>query len=360
MADRLENSVPLLRALSVRSWTYAEIEEHFGKSRRTATRWIQSVRHMFPEALTEDFRPDGRKAFRLRVQDSWFLKLTEPQPDELAALDGALGLLKRERMMAEHDRLEALRGKLRNLLDERGLLARYETDLEAMHDAVGLGFRPGPRTTVETGVREVLRAALLKQHRVEFTYHAPGKPPSRKRVGPYGLLFGRTERLAGVAEGRDLVLQFRLDRMTEVRELDDEPFVPPENGFRDYCLTLFASFGEPPFDVEWRFHPSAPEVERWQFHPGQRIERKPDGSVVVRFRAGGKEDMARHLVGWWDWVERIRPRELRRTVLRMRLAGLAPLVEEFADRETADRIRELAGELGATQVTSAGESGPGR
>ena len=101
-------------------------------------------------------------------------------------------------------------------------------------------------------------------------------------------------------------------------------------------------------------------VDLANIHPGQRIERKPDGSVVVRFRAGGKEDMARHLVGWWDWVERIRPRELRRTVLRMRLAGLAPLVEEFADRETADRIRELAGELGATQVTSAGESGPGR
>ena len=111
-------------------------------------------------------------------------------------------------------------------------------------------------------------------------------------------------------------------------------------------------YGEPPFDVEWRFHREAPEADRWQFHPDQEQEVAEDGSVVVRFRAGGTDDMARHIVGWWDWVEGIRPKKLRHRVLQMRLAGLAPLVEEFADRETADRIRSLAEAVGANQVRS--------
>ena len=57
--------------------------------------------------------------------------------------------------------------------------------------------------------------------------------------------------------------------------------------------------------------------------------------------------MARHVIGWWDWIEVEKPKSLRRKILQMRLAGLAPLLDEFADRRTASRIRNLAEDFGA-------------
>ena len=341
MSAAFDKVVHLFRALARKSWTYPEIEEKFGVSHRTALRWIASVREQFGEALAQEMRADGRKAFHLKIHDAWFQRLSEPNSNELGSLDIALKLLKQHSMMAEHGHLESLRGTLRNRLEERNLLLRLDTDAEALYDAVGLAFRPGPRTVVSKEVRALLRRALLALKKVEFIYQRPNRAPSKRVVGPYGLLFGGAERLVGVLDGKEQPLQFRLDRMSRVRVLD-EAFTPPPDAFSEYCRKLFGSFGEPPFDVEWQFHRQAPEADRWTFHPDQEREIRADGSVVVRFRAGGAEAMARHLFGWWDWIEGIRPKKLRKRVLQMRLAGLAPLVEEFADQESADRIRELA------------------
>ena len=103
-------------------------------------------------------------------------------------------------------------------------------------------------------------------------------------------------------------------------------------------------------NVRWRFHPDAPQPEKWTFHPTQKVEKKRDGSVIVSFRAGGLDDMARHVIGWWDWIQVDKPAQLRKAILKMRLAGLAPLLYEFADQRTATRIWNLAEELGANKV----------
>ncbi len=39
------------------------------------------------------------------------------------------------------------------------------------------------------------------------------------------------------------------------------------------------------------------------FHPKQRAERMEDGSLMVRFRAGGRQEMEWYLVRWGDHVE---------------------------------------------------------
>ena len=39
------------------------------------------------------------------------------------------------------------------------------------------------------------------------------------------------------------------------------------------------------------------------FHPKQQTERLADGSLMVRFRAGGRQEMEWYLVRWGDQVE---------------------------------------------------------
>ncbi len=47
-------------------------------------------------------------------------------------------------------------------------------------------------------------------------------------------------------------------------------------------------FHEEPFDVAWRFSPrAAPDAREFVFHPYQVTEEQEDGSLIVRFHAGG-------------------------------------------------------------------------
>ncbi|MGO8867970.1 MAG: WYL domain-containing protein [Alphaproteobacteria bacterium] len=71
----------------------------------------------------------------------------------------------------------------------------------------------------------------------------------------------------------------------------------------------FGVFQEKPFDVVWKFKPeAASDAREWVFHPHQVIEDQPDGSLIVRFHAGGAREMSWHLYTWGDAVDVLRPR----------------------------------------------------
>jgi predicted DNA-binding transcriptional regulator YafY len=44
----------------------------------------------------------------------------------------------------------------------------------------------------------------------------------------------------------------------------------------------------------------------------------PDGSLIVRFRAGGDLEMAWHLYTWGDHVEVLEPKRLAKMVAKIR------------------------------------------
>jgi len=267
-----------------------------------------------------------------------------PNPEEMASLDKAIRMLRREGLAHEEDQLTALRGKLHGVVERRDQAASVENDVEAITDAWGIASRPGPHIRADEDVTATLRDALLRQRKVGFRYRGG----TSKTVEPAGLLYGGAPRLVGKEKGRDLA-QYRLDRMSDVKVLDT-PNRLREDALQNYLSRLFGSFGEEPVNVQWRFHPEAPEPEKWTFHPTQKVEKDADGVVTVSFRAGGLDDMARHVIGWWDWIQVDKPIALRRAVLKMRLAGLAQLLYEFADQRTATRIWNLTEELGANKV----------
>ena len=51
-----------------------------------------------------------------------------------------------------------------------------------------------------------------------------------------------------------------------------------------------------------------PDAARWQFPPTQNTTRETDGSLTVRFRAGGTQEMCKHL---FTPVTVIEPENLR-------------------------------------------------
>lgn len=70
-------------------------------------------------------------------------------------------------------------------------------------------------------------------------------------------------------------------------------------------------FQEEPVDVVWKFSPkAAPDAAEFLFHPNQVLEPQSDGSLIVRFRAGGLLEMSWHLFTWGEEVEIIKPKRL--------------------------------------------------
>ena len=340
------------KLLSGRRITYTDLEQEADINRRTALRWIAEAKRIFGDLLRESRGKTGEKAFWLDSSARWIrgFQRHPPTSEEMAAVDVALQLLKKHEVQSHHDQLTALRSRLHGALEQFEVAWKTENDTEAITDAFGIASRPGPHIPVPDAVTDPLRKAVLMQRKVAFRYRNQAGRASEKKAAPAGLLYGGAVRLVAMEDGKNVLAQFRLDRMSEVRILD-EPHSLEEDALHNYLNTLFGSFGETPVQVKWRFHPDAPEPEKWTFHPAQKIEREADGSVVVSFRAGGLDDMARHVIGWWDWIEVIAPKRLRQAVLRMKLAGLAPLLEEFADRRTASRIGNLAAQLGANKVS---------
>ena len=59
---------------------------------------------------------------------------------------------------------------------------------------------------------------------------------------------------------------------------------------------------------------AADRAAEWRFHPRQTTRRLEDGSLEVRFEAGGWLEMAWHLYQWGNSVEVVAPEALRRMV----------------------------------------------
>lgn len=75
-------------------------------------------------------------------------------------------------------------------------------------------------------------------------------------------------------------------------------------------------------DVVWRVRPNAVDDARdWMFHPTQTMEDQPDGSLIIRFRAGGLLEMCWHLFTWGGAIEVVEPPELRHMAAELQGEG---------------------------------------
>ncbi|MCY4469004.1 MAG: WYL domain-containing protein [Thiotrichales bacterium] len=81
---------------------------------------------------------------------------------------------------------------------------------------------------------------------------------------------------------------------------------------------VVGTFQERPVDVVLRFDAgAAPDAAAFLFHPDQVIEEHRDGSLTVRFRAGGIDEMCWHLFTWGESVTIEKPAWLRKRLSEM-------------------------------------------
>jgi len=293
--------------------TLHDIQHNYSEkplSRRTAERLRDAVERLFPQT---ELANAGEVPKRWRIPGGAVNGFVSVTAEEIADLTLAVSLLRREQMHLQALSAERVLAKLRALL-KRETAARIEPDLEALTEAEGLAMRPGPKLKIDQELLRALREAIITRRKVRLHYLYRG---SRKRgcqtVHPYGFLYGKRHYLVAWSE-LDRAKDFRSFALSNVErvELLDQTFVR-KRGFSigKYAENSFGVFQEKPVDVVWKFTPrAARDASEFLFHPNQVTEPQKDGSLVVRFRAGGLLEMSWHLFTWGNDVEIIKPKRL--------------------------------------------------
>ncbi len=314
--ERVKDLVLLaVRLQAAGGLTLNEIQDAFSISRRTAERMRDAVGAAFGRLERVD-SDDARHRWRLR--SGVVHKLVSILPEELAELESAATALERAGVDERADTLRELATKLRALLRSDSL-ERLGPMVEALMQAEGLAMRAGPKPRLDPHLLSRLREAITTRRSVEFRYLARTTGQrSRQCVQPLGLLYGNRAFLVASSDWSEEPRLWRLANMEDLR-LTGEAFErDPDFDLARYAKRSFGTFQEKPVRVVLRFDAAAAEdASRFVFHPDQAIERHDDGSLTVRFEAGGIDEMCWHLFTWGDSVTVEQPARLRR-----RLAGM--------------------------------------
>ena len=170
-----------------------------------------------------------------------------------------------------------------------------------------------------------LRRALLQQRRCRITYRPARREASEYPVDPYTLLFFRQGLyIGGYAHNRNALRLFAIDRI-EALEVLEERFEVPEN-FRVEDLTgsAFGLIDEgEPRQLVLKFDAAVAHLIRERiWHPRQKLQERPDGSLTMRFRASGDAEILAWLYSFIPHVRVIEPAELREKFLSGLRQGL--------------------------------------
>ena len=295
--------------------TLEDIQQDLSVSRRTAERMRDAVEWAFGPLETV---PAGDNMLHWRLQSGALRHLLRITADELSALGTAAAALEQSGLQEQADKLKDIGTKLRAAQGD-ATLERREADLEAMMQVEGLAMRPGPRQPVDADLLALLREAILTRRVVEFRYRARSTgQTSRQSVEPYGLIYGNLAFLVARNEWSDDPRLWRLTSMGDAGLLDERFERDPAFDLQYYARRSFGTFQEKPARVVLRFDTAAaPDASAFLFHPAQTVEEHRDGTVTVRFEAGGLDEICWHLVTWGETVTVERPVRLRRRLANM-------------------------------------------
>ena len=324
--ERLTQLVDLALELqaSRRGLTLAEVQARLGVSRRTAERQLQALDQAF--GVVEDLDDDSRRK-RWRVRTPALRQLVRVTAEELAELALAAESLDRAGLGERAAVVRALATKLGAMRNAGGAgraADGADADLEALMRTEGTALKAGPRQQLAPGLLALLRRCIRAERVVAFDYLAQASGRRRRRrVQPYGVLTGTRAFLVAREAGRagaaaDGLRLWRLGNVENAAATDETFERDPAFELASYARQSFGTFQERPSSVVLRFSGSAVrDAKGFVFHSAQTMRTHEDGTLTVRFRAGGLDEMCWHLVTWGDQVVVEQPLRLRRRLAEM-------------------------------------------
>lgn len=296
--------------LDLTAWLQAEQEgisiqdimDRYHVSKRTAIRMKDIIKSEFPQMASKL----GAKNVKLwYIPQGFQNKYISFSLDEVSALQSAIKALSPKRQ-EEAENLENILNKIKASMSIESL-NRIEPDAEALLEAEGYAFRPGPKITVNKEFMEKLRHAIIACKKIKIKYDSC-RSGGWCEVLPYGFLYGNKHYLIAWHEKKNKMCTFNLNNISGIEVLNEYFERDKYFSLRKFNEQSFGVYQEEPFEVEWLFDKDvAAEAAKYVFHPKQDSHFNEDGTLTVKFTAGGAREMDWHLYTWGEHVKVIKP-----------------------------------------------------
>ena len=288
-----------------------DIVQKFGVSRRTAERMRDMIISRFPQYIE---KTEENNIKRWCIPQGTLRDFIQFNADELAVLEKSKNLLIKENMPTEAEILSQTINKMKASI-KPDVLRKILPDAEVLNESEMFVCRPGPKLNIPHDLIKTIQQAILQCHRIKIKYFHDHKQKTGFAIlDPYGFLYGeRNHYLVGHhSDGYygDTVHLFRLTNIKKIEILPEVMTVIPGFDLQEYAAQSFGAFHEQPFDVEWLFDAeTAKDAAKYVFHPSQKVKHNKDGTLTVKFRAGGRKEMDWHLYTWGEHVKVIKPED---------------------------------------------------
>jgi predicted DNA-binding transcriptional regulator YafY len=210
------------------------------------------------------------------------------------------------------DGLESLLAKIEATFTEKQ--REYFGDLVFTHVAKMTPSKDYRRHASAVGA---LSRACLEHVKVEVTYAAGEGTSKTYAFSPYCLAYyGGELYTIGWSDLRRSVRTLRVDRIRSIKPLAQRFERPKDFDPEDYLGRSFGIYSEGEQErVEIEFAPEAARsVREREWHPTQRLEERPDGSVVLKMSVQGLSEVARWVLYHAPYAKAVEPPELRALV----------------------------------------------
>ena len=287
----------------------------------------------FIESLQEQY---GKNAcWCEEITGKWYLEVNDI-PDTIE--DGELRALKTAIKMAGNkdisEPLMLLYEKLKSRFDKhaknvsrtnreyRNTMDEIEVKPESVYVYVG----PQATINVSDDVRETLADAAYKQEIVKFSYPKKDGTVKEHVVCPLGLMYGDSNaylvscEMWDNGEMAETPIKYILENITNLKRTGKYFTRDNAQTVQEYAKQFFGVFSDNNIqDVVWWASPKiAAAAKKYKFHPTQEItENGQDGSLIIKFRAGGMVAMAHHIFQWSGEMVPLAPQELIDTYQEM-------------------------------------------
>lgn len=191
--------------------------------------------------------------------------------------------------------------------------------LESISSTLKVGFgQPKDLSSIKETISK-LSDATARRHRLEIHYEAlsTGQETTRT-VDPYRVwAMNGSFYLIGYCHVRDSVRTFAMDRIRDLKVLDETFDVPEDFSLQDYLQTAFRVMTGKPEVVRIWFRASAAQVVKERiWHPSQEIREQEDGSLIITMAVPINYEVISWILGFGSAARVLEPASLKEHVCR--------------------------------------------
>ena len=279
-----------------------DIMGKFNVSQRTAVRMKDAIAEKYPQIQEISGRYNTK---RWRLPQGTGKEIITFSTEEIHALQNASKLLATKNII-DARYIDTVLHKIKAVIGKEAV-NRIEPDAEALLEAEGYAFRPGPKIIINIEHLKRLRYAIIACNRIKIKYDSEHNKDWRE-LFPYGFLYGNKHYLIAWDPAKRKMCHFNLNKIKEIEVLNTYFKRDPHFSLKEFSEQSFGVYQEKPFDVEWLFDAEvADSAQQYTFHPKQETIRNSDGTLTVKFRAGGAREMDWHLYTWGGHVKVMKP-----------------------------------------------------